>query len=67
MGRSGPKLTKKSFVVDAGALREWVRAGAYRNDSEAVRAAIARALAVHGMQEAVRGLQSRGTFARQLG
>jgi len=59
-------LAKKSLVVDSRALRQWVRAGGYRSESEAVRAAVAAALAIRRMQDAIADLQTRGTFGRRL-
>ncbi len=64
MARRESELRKKSLVVDGRMLRRWVRMGRYRNESEAVRAAIARAVAIQQMTEAVHSLQQRGTFGR---
>ena len=66
MARASTALAKKSLVVNPRALRQWTRAGKYRNDSEAVRAAIDTALAIRRMQDAVADLQARGTFGRHL-
>lgn len=66
MPRRNAALAKKSLVVDPKLLREWVQLGGYRNESEAVRAAVAAALAIRRMQDAVAGLQARGTFGRHL-
>lgn len=66
MSRSGSGLAKKSLVVDPDALARWVRVGRYRNESEAVRAAIAEILAVRDMQRAVAQLRRRGTFGKSL-
>jgi len=38
-------------VNDSRVLRQWVRAGGYRTESEAVRAAVAAALAIRRMQD----------------
>ena len=66
MARRASGLAKKSLVVDSGLLREWVQLGGYRTESEAVRAAVAAALAIRRMQDAIGGLQARGTFGRRL-
>jgi len=66
MPRRTEALAKKSLVVDSRALRQWVRAGGYRTESEAVRAAVAAALAIRRMQDAIADLQTRGTFGRRL-
>jgi len=65
MARSRP-LAKRSLVVDLPVLEEWTRVGRYRNESEAVRAAVAQALAAQQMQAALHRLQRRGTFGRRL-
>jgi Arc/MetJ-type ribon-helix-helix transcriptional regulator len=43
-----------------------VAVGGYRNESEAVRAAVSSALAIRQMQDAIRELQTGGTFGRRL-
>lgn len=65
MARARP-LAKRSLVVDLEALQELARVGRYRSESEAVRAAVARALATEQMQAAVTRLQQRRTFGRRL-
>ena len=67
MARNGSALAKKSLVVDAAALTRWVRVGNYRNESAAVRAAVAEMLAVRDMQRAVTQLRRRASFGRKLG
>ena len=62
--RRASELAKRSLVIEPRALREWVRVGGYRNQSEAVRAAIDRALAIREMERAIARLQRRGTFGR---
>jgi Arc/MetJ-type ribon-helix-helix transcriptional regulator len=59
-------LAKKSLVVDPAALRQWVEVGGYRNESEAVRGALERLLAIERMTRAIDRIQSRGTFGRNL-
>jgi Arc/MetJ-type ribon-helix-helix transcriptional regulator len=59
-------LAKKSLVVDPGPLRELTRLGRFRTESEAVRDAITRALAIRQMREAIAGIQRRGSFGRHL-
>ena len=59
-------LAKKSLVVDPAALRKWVEVGGYRNESEAVRAAVDTVLAIRRMQRAITRLQARRTFGRRL-
>ena len=66
MPRRGAALAKRSLVVDPRHLRELVTVGGYRNESEAVRAAVATALAIRRMQEAIAALQNRGSFGRRL-
>jgi Arc/MetJ-type ribon-helix-helix transcriptional regulator len=66
MARRSSNLAKKSLVVDAQQLRSWVRLGGFRNESEAVRSAVAAAIAIRRMQDAIRELQRRGTFGRRL-
>lgn len=66
MPRRSTSLAKKSLVVDAALLGELVEAGGYRNESEAVRAAVASAVAIRRMQEAIAGLQKRRSFGRRL-
>ena len=57
-------LSKKSLVVDLKLLREWVKVGGYRNESEVVRAAVAKALAFRRMQDAIARRRERRTFGR---
>jgi hypothetical protein len=66
--RSAPArpLTKRSLVVDLPELREWVRVGRYGTESEAVRAAVAEALAIRQMQDAIDRLQRRRTFGGRI-
>ncbi len=66
MARRASDLEKESLVVDARALREWVKLGGYKTKSEAVRAAVAKALAIRQMQDAIAVLQGGGTFGRRL-
>ncbi len=66
VARRPSELSKRSLVVNERLLREWVRLGGYKNESEAVRAAVARVLAIRKMQDAISLLQSRGTFGRKL-
>jgi len=66
MPRRTSVLAKKSLVVDPQHLRDLVTVGGYRNESEAVRAAVATALAISRMRDAIAGLQSRGSFGRRL-
>ncbi len=66
MAPRGTSLAKKSLVVDPEALREWVEIGGYRNESEAVRAAVDAALAIRRMKRAIARLQSGRTFGRRL-
>ena len=66
MARPAMDLAKRSLVVDARALRDWTRLGRYRSESEAVRAAVARALAIGRMQDAIAEIQKGGTFGRHL-
>ena len=66
MARSGSGLAKKSLVVDPRALGRWVKVGGFRNESEAVRGAVAEMLAVRDMQRAILRLRRRGTFGRNL-
>jgi len=58
-------LTKRSVVVDLPELREWLRVGRFRTESEAIRVAVARSLAIEQMKAAVEGIQRRGTFGRR--
>jgi Arc/MetJ-type ribon-helix-helix transcriptional regulator len=67
MTRRNGARAKKSLVVDSKLLREWVAVGGYRSESEAVRAAVSTALAIRRLQEAIAGIQARGTFGRRLG
>jgi Arc/MetJ-type ribon-helix-helix transcriptional regulator len=67
MARPSSKLAKKSLVVNPEDLRHWTRIGGFRTESEAVRDAVAKALAIRKMQDAVASLQRRGTFGRHLG
>jgi Arc/MetJ-type ribon-helix-helix transcriptional regulator len=64
MAKVGTPLSKRSVVVDLPELREWVRMGRFRTESEAVRAAVAQAVAIGGMKEAVASIRRRRTFAR---
>jgi Arc/MetJ-type ribon-helix-helix transcriptional regulator len=66
MAKRNTNLAKKSLVVEANELRELVSVGGYRNESEAVRAAVSSALAIRQMQEAIRELQTGATFGRRL-
>jgi Arc/MetJ-type ribon-helix-helix transcriptional regulator len=66
MAKRSTNLAKKSLVVEAADLRELVAVGGYRNESEAVRAAVSSALAIRQMQDAIRELQNGGTFGRRL-
>ena len=66
MAKRSTNLAKKSLVVEADDLRELVAVGGYRNESEAVRAAVSNALAIRQMQDAIRQLQTSGTFGRRL-
>ncbi len=66
MARRRSELSKKSLVVNEKLLREWTRIGGYRTESEAVRAAVERALAIRRMQQAIDVLQRRRTFGRHL-
>jgi Arc/MetJ-type ribon-helix-helix transcriptional regulator len=67
MARRSSNLSKKSLVVDARELRDWVKLGGFRNESAAVRGAVAAAVAIHRMQDAITDIQRRGTFGRRLG
>lgn len=66
MAKRNTTLAKKSLVVEPDDLRELVAVGGYRNESEAVRAAVASTLAIRQMQDAIRTLQTGGTFGRRL-
>jgi Arc/MetJ-type ribon-helix-helix transcriptional regulator len=66
MARRQASLAKKSLVVEENDLREWVAVGRYRTESEAVRAAVATALAIRKMQDAIATLRAGGTFGRRL-
>ncbi|MEO8604657.1 MAG: hypothetical protein ABI629_18965 [bacterium] len=66
MAKRSTNLAKKSLVVETDDLRELVAVGGYRNESEAVRAAVSSALAIRQMQAAIRELQGGGTFGRRL-
>ena len=66
MAKRLSSLAKKSLVVDPRELRDWVRLGGFRNESEAVRGAMAAAIAIRRMQDAITDLQRRGTFGRRL-
>jgi Arc/MetJ-type ribon-helix-helix transcriptional regulator len=66
MARGTSSLAKKSLVVNERDLRAWVRLGGFRNESEAVRGAVAAAIAIRRMQDAIADLQRRGTFGRRL-
>jgi Arc/MetJ-type ribon-helix-helix transcriptional regulator len=65
MAKRNTKLAKKSLVVEADDLRQLVTVGGYRNESEAVRAAVSTTLAIRQMQDAIRELQAGGTFGRR--
>ena len=65
MARRPSDLAKKSLVVNERELRDWVRLGGFRNESDAVRAAVA-AIAIRRMQDAIGDLQRRRTFGRRL-
>lgn len=64
--RASEVSQKKSLVVDARALKEWTKLGGYRNESEAVRAAVAQALAIRTMQDAIAVLRRSRSFGRHL-
>jgi Arc/MetJ-type ribon-helix-helix transcriptional regulator len=66
MARRSSNLAKKSLVVDEHELRDWVKLGRFRNESEAVRGAVSAAIAVRRMQDAIADLQRRRTFGRRL-
>ena len=66
MARRPSNLAKKSLVVNERELRDWVRLGDFRNESEAVRGAVSAAIAIRRMPEAIGDLQRRGTFGRRL-
>jgi Arc/MetJ-type ribon-helix-helix transcriptional regulator len=66
MAKRGNALSKRSLVVDEPALRRWVRIGGFRNESQAVRAAVERMLATQQMEAAIERLQRRGTFGSTL-
>jgi len=66
MARRASELTKKSLVVDPRALREWTRLGGFRTESQALRAAVAGALAIRKMQGAIANIQKRGTFGQRF-
>jgi Arc/MetJ-type ribon-helix-helix transcriptional regulator len=66
MAKRNTNLAKKSLVVEADDLRQLVTVGGYRNESEAVRAAVSNALAIRQMQDAIRELQAGGTFGQRL-
>jgi Arc/MetJ-type ribon-helix-helix transcriptional regulator len=66
LARRGAALAKKSLVIEPEALHRLVKVGRYRNESEAVRAAVAQALAISSMQDAVASIQRRGSFGRKL-
>jgi Arc/MetJ-type ribon-helix-helix transcriptional regulator len=66
MARRSSNLAKKSLVLDERELRDWMRLGGFRNESEAVRTAVSNAVAIRRMQDAIRDLQERGTFGRRL-
>jgi Arc/MetJ-type ribon-helix-helix transcriptional regulator len=66
MSKQSTNLAKKSLVVESEDLRRLVAIGGYRNESEAVRAAVATALAIRQMQDAIRTLHDGGTFGRRL-
>jgi Arc/MetJ-type ribon-helix-helix transcriptional regulator len=56
MPKRTTNLAKKSLVVEADDLRQLVAVGGFRNESEAVRAAVSTALAIRQMQDAIRQL-----------
>jgi Arc/MetJ-type ribon-helix-helix transcriptional regulator len=66
MARRASTLAKKSLVVEPFELDRLVRIGGYRNESEAVRAAVAELLAIRGMQAAIARIRRRGTFGAKL-
>jgi Arc/MetJ-type ribon-helix-helix transcriptional regulator len=66
MARRASTLAKKSLVVEPVELDRLVRLGGYRNESEAVRAAVAELLAIRGMQAAIARIRRRGTFGAKL-
>ena len=66
MARRSSNLAKKSLVVNERELRDWVRLGGFRNESEAVLGAVSAAIAIRRMQEAIGDLQRRRTFGRRL-
>ncbi len=47
------ELSKKSLVINSKSLRRWVKLGGFRTESEAVRAAVEKALAIRDMQDAM--------------
>ena len=57
-------LSKKSLVIDEPALRRWVKLGGFATESQAVRAAVDRMLAIGDMEAAIQRIHSRGTFGR---
>jgi Arc/MetJ-type ribon-helix-helix transcriptional regulator len=66
MARRSAPLAKKSLVVEQAELDRLVKLGGYRNESEAVRAAVAEVLAIRGMQAAIARIRRRGTFGTKL-
>jgi Arc/MetJ-type ribon-helix-helix transcriptional regulator len=66
MVRRASTLAKKSLVVEPVELDRLVRLGGYRNESEAVRAAVAELLAIRGMQAAIARIRRRATFGAKL-
>jgi len=66
MARRSANLAKRSLVVNERELRDWVRLGGFRNESDAVRAAVSAAIAIRHMQDAIGDLQRRRTFGRRL-
>ncbi len=64
--RRGSELSKKSLVVNSKSLRRWVSLGGFRTESEAVRAAVEKVLAIRDMQDAIKRLQQSRAFGRHL-
>lgn len=59
MAKRSTNLAKASLVVEADDLRQLVTVGGYRNESEAVRAAVSTTLAIRQMQDAIRTTADR--------
>ena len=65
MAKRNTNPAKKSLVVEANDLRQLGTVGGYRNESEAVHPVVSSALAIRQMQDAIRQLQTGGTFGRR--